>query len=367
MAIPMLRLLHQKIPNAEISLGVLSESSRQLFETCPFIKRVIKVETKGRHLVKKNLNLLLRVRRDYEFDFCLMTCITGYFYLSVDSIIARCLHSERRIGFLLSANRLSFLPFQFLQLLMDDYLTIDFSKHYAENNVELLKFVGISAGNEIPEMKLWLTKDDIAAADTFLIEHNIKTENLLIGIHPGGNQWIMKRWQKEKFASLIDEFHSEYPDARFLIFGGPDEESLKNEITNLVINTKPLVVSSMSLRSTAALIEKCNLFIGNDSSLMHIAAAVKTPVVGIFGPTSPIATGPYSKKSKVVTNSQCELNCRPCYHKVSFAPIKFNCRHTPPYACLTELSVAEVLKAAKNLFNETNLTYSPSIKQVSCQ
>jgi len=118
MAIPMLRLLHQKILDADITLGVLSEGARQLFETCPFIRRVIKVETKGHHLMRRNLKLLLEVRRDYEFDLCMTTCITGYFYLSIDSIIANCMRAKRRIGFLLPTTRLSFFPFQFLRLLL---------------------------------------------------------------------------------------------------------------------------------------------------------------------------------------------------------------------------------------------------------
>jgi lipopolysaccharide heptosyltransferase II len=351
MAIPMLRLLHQKMPGAEIILGVLSGAG-QLFETCPFIRRVIKVETKGDHLMRRNLKLLLEIRRDYEFDLCVETCITGHLYLSIDSMIARCIKAKRRIGFSLPMTRFSFLPFQFLPLMLDDTLTIDFSKHYVVNNVELLGLAGIYPDNGIPEMELWLSEEDITAADRFLMGRDVRAGDMIIGIHPGGNQWVMKRWPKERFAALADRLPDEYPNAKVLVFGGPDEERLKHDVANLAKDVKPTVVTAMSLRKTAALIKRCDLFIANDSSLMHIAAAVKTPVVGIFGPTSPSATGPYSRRSEVVTNRICKLDCRPCYNKVNFAPIRFTCKQDPPYACLTQLPVSEVLKAAKRLLDK---------------
>jgi lipopolysaccharide heptosyltransferase II len=212
--------------------------------------------------------------------------------------------------------------------------------------------MGIYPNDGIPEMELWLTEEDVAAADRFLTERGLMAGNTLIGIHPGGNQWIMKRWPKEKFAALIDRLQDEYPGAEVLIFGGPDEEKLKRDIANLVKTTaNPTVVNAMPLRETAALVKKCSLFIANDSSLMHIAAAVKTPVVGIFGPTSPPATGPYSNRSAVVINRTCQLDCRPCYNRVNFASIDFKCKHEPPYACLTQLPVSEVFKTARGLFD----------------
>ena len=359
MATPMLRLLHQKMPEADITLGVLSEGTRQLFETCPFVKRVVKAETKGRHLARRNLELLLRVRSDHRFDLCIATCVTsGHFYLSIDNIMARFMKARRRIGFSLPMTRFPLSSFQILRHLMDETITIDFSKHYVVHNVELLRFMGIYPDNGIPEMRLWLTEEDSATADRFLMENKLAGGNKLIGIHPGGNQWIMKRWPKEKFATLIDRLHDEYPEAKALIFGGPDEEELKYDLANLVTATRPIIVTKMPLRGTAALIKRCNLFIGNDSSLMHVAAAVKTPVVGIFGPTSHLATGPYSKTSAVVTNKTCTLACQPCYHKVGFAPINFTCKQDPPYACLTQLPVSDVLKAAKELLEWESNAYA---------
>lgn len=351
MSIPMLKLLHQKIPDAEITLGVLKEGTRQLFETCPFIKRVIKVENGEHHLVKRNLELLLKVRQDYHFDLCIGTCITGYLYLGIDSVIARCMRAERRIGFSLPVTGSPYFLFQPLKFLLDDTVTIDFSRHYAVQNVDLLKLIGIQSDNGMPEMELWLTKGDNAAANEFLMENGINTGDMVLGIHPGGEQWIPKRWPKENFAALVDRLRDEYPAMRVLIFGGSDEEELKYDVAGIVRATKPIVVPAMPLRTTAALIRRCCLFIANDSSLMHVAAAVKTPVVGIFGPTNPLATGPYSKSGIAVTNRALQLDCQPCHSKVRFASIKFFCMQDPPYVCIRQLSVSEVLEASRRLLN----------------
>lgn len=351
MAIPMLKLLHEKIPDAEITLGVLKEGSRQLFETCPFIKRVIKVENGEHHLLKRNLELLLKVRHDYHFDLCIGTCITGYLYLGIDSVIARCMRAERRIGFSLPLSGSPYFLFQPLRFLLDETMTIDLSRHYVAQNIDLLKLMGIQSDNGMPEMELWLTEEDNAAAERFLMENGIGVGYTLVGIHPGGEQWIPKRWPKENFAALIDNLKDEYPDLRVLIFGGSDEEKLKYDVADLVKITKPIVVPTMPLRIIAGLIKKCGLFVANDSSLMHLAAAVKTPVVGIFGPTSPLATGPYSENGVAVTNRAAQLDCQPCHSKVRFASVKFICMQNPPYACIRQLSVSAVLEASRRLLN----------------
>jgi ADP-heptose:LPS heptosyltransferase len=168
---------------------------------------------------------------------------------------------------------------------------------------------------------------------------------------------LHKREQAARSTIIRQQYHpggevnGEYPHAKVLIFGGPDEEELKHDVAALVRTNKPELVAAMPLRRTAALIKRCNLFIANDSSLMHIAAAVKTPVVGIFGPTNPLATGPYSKRSAVVTNRTRQLACQPCYSKVRFASIGFTCKQATPYACLTQLPVSEVLEAGKVLLS----------------
>jgi heptosyltransferase-2 len=346
MTIPMLKLLHEKMPEADITLIVNSEGTRQLFETCPFIKKIIKIDIAGQHLVRKNLRLLQNIRRDYVFDFCMVTCDTmGYLSMSINSIIAKLIKARRRIGFSFPVDGSAFSKLQLTRLLLNDTITVDFSKHYVTLNVELLKLAEIYPNNEIPAMELWLTEEDVTTADKFLWEHGIQANDMLIGIHPGGKQ-VKRRWPKENFSVLIEQLQDEYPGAKVIIFGGPDEEELKRDVINLTKTTKPIIVEMMPMRAIAALIKKCNLFIGNDSALTHIATVVETPAVVIFGQANPLATGPYGKKSIVVTG---KLDCQPCSYNKARIHTRMTCKRNSSYACLTQLPVSEVFKAVKSL------------------
>ena len=107
-----------------------------------------------------------------------------------------------------------------------------------------------------------------------------------------------------------------------------------------MMNSNPLIVSGISFMRTAALIGKCDVFISNDSSLMHIAAALKVPTVGIFGPTDPKRTAPYGRMHKTVSLN---LQCSPCS--------RFEEKHVKctTFACLHDLHIDYVLSAMKDL------------------
>jgi ADP-heptose:LPS heptosyltransferase len=225
------------------------------------------------------------------------------------------------------------------------------NEHAIHRNLNLLKPLHILHEGEGPlETKIWMTSEDIAASQQFLDDHEISVDDILVGIHAGsGDGWgmIHKRWPKEKYVSLGDRILSEVPAAKILLFGGSNEERLKAEIANLM-SRRPIVVTNTSLRETAALIARCNVFVSNDSGLMHVASAVKTPTVGVFGPTDPLITAPYGKNHLVVAK---DIECSPCWPADKLKRNKFSpkCKHDPPYACLTRLSVSEVFEATRSL------------------
>jgi len=352
MTVPMIRLLRQRFPHAHIVFGLLPEGARQLFETCPYLSEVKKVETEGPiipDLVMRNGRLLWRMIRDYKFDICITTSVSyASFYMGIDNIIARFMRAKRRIGYLLPTSGALIWRALGLSFLLQDRARVDPNKHHVIQNIELLKFIDIDPGGEIPELELWPSEEDEREADRFLKDHGIKPSDLVIGIHPGGNIWVMKRWPAERFAELIGEIWGEYPRAKVLIFGGSEEERLKRKVANMA-KGNAIVVEAMPIRMTAVLIGRCHLFVANDSAPMHIAAAMGTPVVGIFGPTNPQATGPFSPKSDVVSLG---LECQPCYNKVGFFP-NMECTAEPKYACLKELPVQSVSEKVVRMLDET--------------
>jgi hypothetical protein len=109
----------------------------------------------------------------------------------------------------------------------------------------------------------------------------------LIGVHPGGAGLSgLKRWPAHAFASLADQLR-EQAHAEILLLGGDDECELAGRVAAQMRQAPLDATGRVPLLASCALIAECDLFIGNDSSLLHAAAALGTPYVGIFGPTSP--------------------------------------------------------------------------------
>lgn len=164
-------------------------------------------------------------------------------------------------------------------------------KHAVEHYADVVRKLGIP----VTDMRLRIhpTPDEEAKADEWLSKHGIAQGEPVIGLHPGGEGlWGRKRWSIANFAQVADGL-VEQVGARIMVMGGKDEERLANE---LVARTRHNVVNAVgqtTLGETAALAARCALFIGNDSSPLHIAAASGTPVVGIYGPTDPRSYHPW--------------------------------------------------------------------------
>ena len=150
-------------------------------------------------------------------------------------------------------------------------------------------------------------------------------------MHPGSgiHQAGFKRWPKEKFALLADRLIQEY-SASIILLGGQEEKELAEEIKFLMKNNPFVFTGKTTLAQTASLIKKCSLFVSNDSGLLHVATAVNTPTVGIFGPTDPARTGPYSNSSVV----RKDLSCSPCY---TGKPVRCN-----SLDCIHQISIDDV-------------------------
>lgn len=123
------------------------------------------------------------------------------------------------------------------------------------------------------------------AADAFLSAHGDRAGGPLVALHPGGSGLDgRKRWPAERFAALGDAL-TEAWGARVLVLGGPDEVDLAHTVARTMRTRAVVANGELSLLASFAVIARCDLFIGNDSSPLHAAAALGTPYVGIYGPT----------------------------------------------------------------------------------
>jgi heptosyltransferase-2 len=177
--------------------------------------------------------------------------------------------------------------------------------HAVDRYLNVLHNHGIDETGGIPEIML-LDYEKQEAID-FLNKHQIKSNRTIIGIHPGGS-WQYKLWKLDRFANLGDIVSERY-DAKVLVFAGPDEKELQDQLYERM-RYKPILVKDIGLRKLAALIQQCDLYIGNDTGPMHIASAVGTRVLSIFGSTNANRSGPYGNGNVVIST---KIDCSPCH------------------------------------------------------
>ena len=179
--------------------------------------------------------------------------------------------------------------------------------HAVTRYLDVLQRRGVDVDGARPQLQF--TAQRLAKRDTFLMENGVNRHEVLVGIHPGGN-WVYKLWRPESFAQIADRLCEKW-NAQILLFAGPNERQLQAQVANLM-RFQPICVKEDDLRQVAALIAACDFYIGNDTGPMHIAVAVGTPVIAIFGSTNHHRSGPYGEEH-IVVHSGVELGCNPCH------------------------------------------------------
>jgi len=179
--------------------------------------------------------------------------------------------------------------------------------HAVTRYLNVLRRHGLNVDDARPQLQF--TASILAKRNAFLTENGVNRHQVLVGIHPGGN-WIYKLWGPESFAQIADQLCEKW-NAQILLFAGPDERELQAKVANLM-RFQPICVKEDDLCQVAALIAACDFYIGNDTGPMHIAVAVGTPVIAIFGSTNHHRSGPYGEEH-IVVHSGVELGCNPCH------------------------------------------------------
>ena len=160
-------------------------------------------------------------------------------------------------------------------------------------------------------LDFFISEQDSKIADELLQEKQIKKDDFLVAVNPGGN-WLPKRWMKEYWAMLSDILIRDF-GAKVMITGGHKDIELAEEIKGLM-KEKPIVACGMlNVKGFAAICKRLDLFITADTGPLHIANSMGVKkIIALFGPTSASITGPYPMKSVVVL--QKDIGCRiPCY------------------------------------------------------
>ena len=164
-----------------------------------------------------------------------------------------------------------------------------------------------------------------------------------IALLPGG-RWQNKLWPAESFAQLVRQMQSR-SDLNFLILGTGSERGLGEMIAAANPRRCLNLAGQTSLWEMIEWLRLCRLVVANDTGPMHIAAALKKPLVALFGPTNPSNTGPYGQLENVIQASQ--LPCVPC--------MKPTCSYSQPLACLHAITPTIVLQRVQALLQPGHL------------
>jgi len=330
-ALPILRALRKKFPEAHVTM-LITNRIKDIVEGDPCIDELITLDTsKVSQIIKTFAGAIKKIRKG-KFDLT----VDLEQYLRTSALFAYLSRARIRVGFDTSNQWRGFLFTHKVPFNPDQHVLDCFS--------DLINAVGVSLPIKKLE-KLWITAEDREFALKFLKASGISDDELKIGIHVGSSEnTLSKRWPKERFAQLADKLMQEYR-AKVIFVGGPNEMLDIEDVIKLM-NAEPInAVRKMSLQQTAALLEKCNLFIGNDSALMHIAAAMGAPTIGLFGPSLPSWFGPYGEEHMAIYKS---VGCNPCYIP-HFGKIP-KCAKGENI-CMKAITVDDVMEAAARMIN----------------
>jgi heptosyltransferase-2 len=212
-------------------------------------------------------------------------------------------------------------------------------RHQIDYYLGVLEGVGLRTFDRKPA--LFISPEERVRAGRILRDAGAKQTDGIVGINPGAAFGGAKRWLPERFAELGRRLRDRYPQSPVVIFGGPSEATLGDAVRRDIGTDSINLAGRTTLREAVSLIDRCRLFITNDSGLMHVADALDIPLVAIFGPTNHTTTppsGPYSRMARV------PVPCSPCMRPE--CPIQAPEDH---HRCMRAVTVDHVWREAARL------------------
>ena len=260
----LLKFVHEHYPNAKVTIccGPLATS---LFEGYPNLERIIPIK---KQKYNKHWFNVWRAVFGQKFDVVIDLR---------NSIVSR------------------FIPAKVRHIYGGH---IDKSQHKVMQNAQVMKL----SGEDVYNPALWFTQEQMSKARGI-----ISDEGAVLAVGPSAN-WAGKTWPSERFIEVIDWMISDgglMERARVAVFAAPGEEEVANTVLNSIPEDKRIdVIAKADPGTAAACLSLCNFYLGNDSGLMHCAAAVGVPTIGVFGPSYPHLYAPWGGHCSYVSTPE---------------------------------------------------------------
>ena len=291
LATPVFSNLRRAYPNAELH-ALTGTWSRVVLEKHPDVNKVLEYNSPtfcrtGQPTPLKEVFQLYQQLRHQKYD--LLVELRGDWRIVCFALL-RITPKRLDRAALQIANKLGFAQFS--------------GTHEATRNLDVLKRAGIPTPTQTTIFSV--TAADKKWTSNFLAAHQIDKERPLIAIHPG-SPIPLKRWLPERYAELADWLIAR-KRAQILFVGVEDEIPIITEIQAGMQAQSVNIAGKTTLIQLASILHTCNVFIGNDSGPMHLAAAVGTQTIGLYGPGDPTRFGPAGVQCQTIRR----FDCPPC-------------------------------------------------------
>jgi lipopolysaccharide heptosyltransferase II len=294
-----------------------------LMATCPYLDEVI-LDTKGQGggRAKSLWQIVKQIRRG-RFDLAVVLHPTSL----RNALIPFLARVPLRIGSNVSGRG----------ILLSQSCSEDANLHEVDRYLRVLQLINID--EPASDLEFWHTDADRRVVHQLLSDCNVLPEDRIIGINLG-TTWRTKSWALDRFADVIAGIQDRFETA-VVLTGSSSEIGLGNALQKMVKAKVINLIGKTTVLQLGALIERCNLYLTCDSGPMHIAAAVGTPTIALFGPTDPDRHRPYGKGHHVIEKA---VSCRPCYKRKCL-------RVDAPHLCMTEIQAADVVELIASHFD----------------
>lgn len=328
---PFIKAVRDAYPDGYIAC-LLHPRCADILEGSPRIDEIIIYDEEGRHkgIIGKLMLILYLRKRSFDIAFILHRSFTKALLTYLAGIRERIGYPTKNRGLLLTR-------------------TIDLPE---EEIHKVEYFLGLARGSGIKvresSYEFFVGGADRESIKKFLTKHCVADKDRLIVLCPGGN-WGPKRWPKKSFAKLADML-AEGLSAKIVLSGAKQDSVLVEEIRGMMKSIPVISCGLTTLKELGAMLERADLVVANDSGPMHLAVAMKSNVIALFGPTSPGLTGPYGKGNyRVIWNTEgCEV---PCYD-VTCADNR----------CMKLITVEEVFKESEEMLKQRSIRDTQNTK-----
>lgn len=323
--LPSLEALRAAYPDSHIT-WLVEEDAEQIIRNHPCLDNIIvsKRKTWMKSIFKPSTCLrtfgeivsFIKVLRRKEYD--LVIDFQGLFKSGILTLLSG---GKKRLGY----DKTRELSYLFLNERVSPYNP---ALHAVERYLNLIKCLGTEANN--PRFLIPFDERDVEYVKGFLRDNEIDETERIIAVNPASG-WETKLWEPEKFSLLCDRIIDKFY-ARIVFTGGKNDLQMIDAISSGMRSPALNTAGKMNLKQLACLLSLADMMITTDTGPMHVASAMKTPVVAIFGPTAPWRTGPYGNGHTIIRSS---VACSPCFKK------KCNTKE-----CMAEITVDDVFSLA---------------------